>query len=122
MTYGGQQFPNLPHNEDWTRNQYARFYHDFIEVGRSIKLLNPGLSMTDFKNLYTIYAIDLSAKPNISSTSQITISVTRRSVPAANDPQAGLNGPNLRIIKGYFIYVAESKLEINCVKRILQKL
>ena len=74
--------------------------------------------MTDFKNLYTIYAIDLSAKPNISSTLQITIAVTRRSVPAAGDAST----QNPRSIKGYFIYVAESKLEINCVKRTIRRI
>ena len=118
VTYGGQQYPNLPHNENWTRNEYARFYHDFIEVGRSIGLLNPGLSMTEFKNLFTVYCIDLSAHPQVSTTSQITISVTRRTVPV--DADATTQNP--RSIKGYFIYVAESKLEINCVKRTIRRM
>ena len=78
VTYGGQQNPNLPHNENWSRNEYAKFYHDFIEVRRSIGLLNPGLSMKEYKNLFTVYCIDLSAHPQVSSTSQITIAVTKK--------------------------------------------
>ena len=118
MTYGGQQYPNLPHNENWTRNEYARFYHDFIEVGRSIGLLNPGLSMIEYINLFTVYCLDLSAHPQVCTTSQITISVTRRGLPV--DADATTQNP--KSIKGYFIYVAESKLEINCVKRTIRRM
>ena len=117
VTYGGQQYPNLQHNENWSRNKYARFYHDFIDVGRNIGLLNPELSMTEYKNLFTVYCIDFSAHPQVSSTSQITIAVTRRNVPVDGDGTT----QNSRSINGYFVYVSESKLEINCVKRSIKR-
>ena len=62
-----------------------------------------------------MYCIDLSAHSQVSSTSQITIAVTRKNVPV--DADATTQNPIS--IKGYFVYVTESKLEINCVKRTI---
>ena len=117
VSYAGQHFPSLPQNEDFSRNYYAKFYHDFLEVARCLGTW-PGLSMQDYRDMYTIYAIDLSSQPSVSTTSQITITVNRRNVPA--DGNATLQNP--RNIRGYFVYVSEAKLEIHCTKKTCRKI
>ena len=40
---------------------------------RSLGNTSPGLSMAEFRDLYTIYAMDLSAQAIVSPTNQLTI-------------------------------------------------
>ena len=40
--------------------------------------------MQEFRNLYTIYGIDISAQATVSNTNQLTVSVERREVPTQN--------------------------------------
>ena len=61
VRYGGSMYPLLSQNADWSRNKYSRFYKEFIKVLKSLGNTNPGLSMAEFRDLYTIDAIDLSA-------------------------------------------------------------
>jgi hypothetical protein len=117
VRYAGSVYPMLPQNADWTRNQYSRFYKEFIKVSRSLGNGNPSLSMAEFRNLYTIYAIDISAQTVVSTTNQITINVERREVPAA-----GVATPeNPRELDAFFIIIAEAKIQIDCMNKVVRK-
>ena len=78
-------YPLLPQSADWSRNQYSRFYKKFIMVNKSLGNSNPGLSMKEFRDLYTIYALALSAQAVASKTNQLTITIFRRTVLNQND-------------------------------------
>ena len=78
---------------------------------------NPGLSMAEFRDLYTIYAIDLSAQAAVSSTNQITINVERREVPGAGNATV----QNPANIDAYFIFIAEAKIQIDCLNKVVRK-
>ena len=84
MRYGESDYPLLSQNADWNRNQYSRFYQEFIKVSKSLGHTSPGLSMAEFRDLYPIYAIDLSAQAIVYPTNHLTINVERRDVPATN--------------------------------------
>ena len=70
-----------------------------------------GLSMYDYKNLYTIFAVDLSAQPVSSTTAEISIDVTRRAIPNASTTTNPIN------LVGYFLYISDSIFQINCIER-----
>ena len=55
-----------------------------FKILKSLGNTSPGLSMTEFKDLYIIYAIDLSAHAIVSKTNQLTINVVRIDVFAQN--------------------------------------
>jgi hypothetical protein len=118
VRYAGNQYPHLPQNADWSRNSFIKFYKDFVEISRSLGFRNTGLSMNEFRDLYTLYSIDCSAQPIVSPSSTVTISIERREVPA--DANASLQNP--RSIRGYFIFISECRLEIDCLKKAIRKL
>ena len=68
VRYSSNTYPLLPQSADWSRNQYSRFYKEFIRVSKSLGNSNPGLSMQEFRDLYSIYALDLSAQAVASKT------------------------------------------------------
>ena len=72
VRYGGSIYPFLAQNAEWLNNSYSRFYKDFIRCSRSLGNGSPALSMAEFRDLYSIYAIDLSAQAVVSPTNQLT--------------------------------------------------
>jgi hypothetical protein len=118
VRYAGNQYPHLPQNADFSRNSFIKFYKDFIEVSRSLGFRNTGLGMQEYRDLYTIYALDISAQPIISQSSTVTISVERRSIPA--DADQTLQNP--RSIRGYYVFISECRVEIDCLRKTLRKL
>ena len=113
VRYGGATYPLLNQNADWNRNQYSRFYKEFIKVCKGLGYEDPGLSFTEFRDLYTVYAVDLSAQADVSSTNQITVNVERREVPANND-----NPQNPRELDAFYIFIAESHIQIDCINKV----
>ena len=83
--YSSNTYYLIPQSADWSRNQHSRFYKEFIRVSKSLGNTNPGLSMLEIRHLYTIYALDQSAQAVVSKTNQLTITITRRTVPDQND-------------------------------------
>ena len=81
VEYAGNTYPYLQQNADYSRNTFMTFYMDFIKVCKSLSTKSPALSLEDFKNLYSIYAIDCTAQPMVSATSTVRINITRRAVP-----------------------------------------
>ena len=111
-------YPLLSQNADLSRNQYSRFYKEFIKVSKSSGNTSPGLSITEFRNLYTIYAIELSAQAIVSPTNQLTINVERREVPA----QKAKTLQNPREIDAFFVIISEAKIQIDCINKVTRKL
>ena len=66
--YGGSVYPVLNQNAEFNRNQYSRFYKDFINVSRNLGYSSPVLSMQEFRDLYTIFSIDVSSQATVSKT------------------------------------------------------
>jgi hypothetical protein len=118
VRYLGNSYPPLSQNADWARNTFSKFYADFLGVARSLGYRQPALSKFDFKNLFTVYAIDVSASPSTLNSSSLTISLERRSVPA--DGEATTQNP--RNIRGFFVFVSECKLSIDALKRTVTKI
>ena len=118
VRYGGSVYPLLSQNADWNRNQYSRFYKEFIKVSKSLGNTSPGLSMAEFRDLYTIYAIDLSAQAIVSPTNQLTINVERRDVPAQNAETQ----QNPREIDAFFVIISEAKIQIDCINKVTRKI
>ena len=61
--------------------------------------------MAEFRDLYIIYAIDLSAQAIVSPTNQLTINVERRDVPAQNAETL----QNPRELDALFVIISEGK-------------
>ena len=117
VRYLGNTYPPLPQNCDWARNTFSKFYADFLGVARSLGYRQPALSKTEFRNLYTVYAIDVSAAPSTFNSSSLTVSLERKSVPADGDSTS----QNPRNIRGFFVFVSECKLTIDALKKTVTK-
>ena len=74
--------------------------------------------MAEFRDLYTIYAIDLSAQAIVSLTIRLTINVERIDVPAQNAETL----QNPRKLDSFFVIISEEKIQINCINKVTRKL
>ena len=74
--------------------------------------------MEEFRDLYTIYALDLSAQAVAIKTNQLTITITRRTVPDQNDQTL----QNPRDINAFFVIISEAKIQIDCLNKVTRKL
>ena len=74
--------------------------------------------MAEFRDLYTIFAIDLSVHAIVSPTNQLTINVERRNVPAQNaeTPQ------NPKKLDAFFVIISETEIQIDCINKVTRKL
>ena len=117
VRYGGSVYPVLNQNADWNGNKYSRFYKKFINISRNLGYSSPGLSMQEFRDLYTIFAIVVSAQATVSKTNQLTQSMERREVPAQNDETA----QNTRDITAFFVIISEAKIQIDCLNKVIRK-
>ena len=36
VSYAGNTYPSLPQNQDWSNNQFAKFYKDYLQVARAL--------------------------------------------------------------------------------------
>ena len=116
--YSSNTYPLLPQSTDLSRNQYSRFYKEFIRVNKFFGNSNPGLSMQEFWDLYTIYALDLSAQAVSSKTNQLTITITTRTVHDQNDQTL----QNPRDIDAFFVIISEAKIQIDCLNKVTRKI
>ena len=79
--------------------------------------MNPALSMQEFRDLYTVYAIDTSSQANVSTTNSLTIDVERRNVPA----QGAATLANPRELDAFFVIITESKIQIDCINKVIRR-
>ena len=74
--------------------------------------------MQEFRDLYTIFSIDLSSQATVSTTYQLTIIIQKREIPAQNAKT--LHNP--REIEACFVIVSEAKIRIDCLSKITRKI
>ena len=74
--------------------------------------------MAEFRNLYTIYAIDLSTQAIVSPYNQLTIHVERKDVFAQNAETL----QNPREFDTFFVIISEAKIQIDCINKVTRKL
>ena len=77
------------------------FIIKFINLSRSLGNNSPGLSMQEFRDFYSIFAVDVSAQATVSKTNQLTLSVERREVPAQNAETPKNPRDNEEFLKSY---------------------
>ena len=68
----------------WKRNQYSRFCKEFIKVSITLGNSAPTILMQEFRDLYTIFSVDLSSQATVSITNQLTINIERRDILSQN--------------------------------------
>ena len=73
--------------------------------------------MQEFRDLYTIYALDLSAQAVASKTNQLTITITRKTIPDQNEQTL----QNPRDIDAFFVIISEAKIQIDCLIKLLER-
>ena len=66
VSYAMSTYSLLAYGADWNRNQYSIFYKEFIKISRNLGYSSPGLSMQEFRDLYTIFSVDVSAQATVS--------------------------------------------------------
>ena len=74
--------------------------------------------MQEFRDLYTIYAVDVSAQATVSKTNQLTVFVERREIPAQNEQTL----QNPRDIKAFFVIISEAKIQLDCLNKVTRKI
>ena len=118
VRYAGSTYPLLAYGADWNRNNYSRFYKEFINVSRNLGYSSPGFSMQELRDLYTIFAVDVCAQATVSKTNQLTISVKRREYPAQNAKTI----QNPRDIEAFFVIISVPKIQIDCLNKVTRKI
>lgn len=111
-------YPNLLQNADFNKNKFSRFYQEFLNCSRKLDG-DSSLSMEDYKNLYTIFAIDLNAQQEKLKNSGINLSINvkRKEKPDNNDTP--INPLNLEI---YVLILNEVSYTVQCKNGIVNKL
>ena len=85
----GKDFPDVEQKAEFNANNYNPFYEDFKTVCRCHGN-EAALSATDYKKLYTIFAIDCSSHPvkGVNTTVDTRVTITRREGVAVADQTA----------------------------------
>ena len=112
----GVKYPSDPQGCNFNENNYSAFYQQFMRAVRVLKGHECAISSTEYKDLYTILAVDCSCKPQKARNagSNITITIKRNEVPAddtvAIDPLS---------VKYYILSLSEKCYKIDCVSGIV---
>lgn len=103
------RYPYLGQNAKFATNQFAKFYGQFAEVAKSLGH-STGLSMKEFRDLYTIFAINLSSQ-KLNTGGDLSVDLLRRSVPANNNAEQ-----NPRDVMGYIMFFCEKTITVDALK------
>ena len=114
VRYLSNRYPFLDQNADFSTNQFAKFYNDYIEVAKALGHCS-GLSMKEFRDLYTIFSIDLSAQKE-SNGGDLAVDILRRDVPANNNSEQ-----NSRELTGFIVFFCEKTIRIEALKTLYRK-
>ena len=118
VSLDGRDYPNISQFGNFNANCYSMFYNQFKEVCTNFNNENP-ISPLDYKNLYTIFATDLTAQAEklTSGISNLRISLKRRTLPANDD-----DIKNVRSLHYYVIVLTESSYSLDMLKRLVVKI
>jgi len=114
----GQLYPNIQQLGEFKKNCLSRFYQDFLQVSR--KLGGDGsISMKDFKELYPIFAIDLSNQKEKLTNQPINfrVSIARNEVPVNDDTHT-----EPMTVEGYLLTLNEVRYSVDVINQIIRKL
>ena len=117
VRYGAQQYPLLAQNADFPNNYFARFYKEFLNTANQLGYGNPALSMEEFRNLYTVFAVDISSSTKYFFYITLSVDVERREVPLA----AAATLANPREIDAWIVIITEARIEIDCLNKVIRK-
>ena len=67
--------------------------------------------------IYTIYVLDL-AQFVASKTNQLTITITRKTIPDQNDQTL----QNAKDIDAFFVIISKAKIQIDCLNNVTRKI
>ena len=120
-------YPDKAYNTDFSKNCYSHFYDTFANICE-IFSGSCGVTPKEFKELYTIYCIDLNDQkdklPN--SITNMAIEITRRNVPAdntnANTAMGGINGINPRDLEIFYLVLDERHYLLDCIRKTCIKI
>ena len=112
----GVKYPSDPQNGNFLENNCSAFYQQFRTACKELEgyYTECSISPTEYKNLYTIFAVDCSNKPvkTKGSSSALTYNLTRN--PLADDD---VNAINPRSVKYFIISLIEKEYIIDCSQK-----
>ena len=112
----GVRYPDTEQDADFQNNQFSAFYQQFRRACQVLNGNDCSMTSSEYKDLFTVFAIDTSIKPLkiANSTSNMAMTIRRKSVPAddatASDP---LN------VDYYVISLNEKSYDVNCAEKIV---
>lgn len=105
----GQEFPNMLQDAEMTKNQFSKFYQQYVDVCTNMDQ-DPCLTMNEFRDNYFVAAFDCSdqTKKESTKTTNLQVIMKRRDLPGANDKRS-----NPRFLEGYLIVLEDQFLKLN---------
>ena len=112
----GEVIPNLQQGCRFLENRYTKFYQSFKDVCKYFDM-GTGMTMREYADLYTIFAIDISnQKDKIKGTnSNMSIRIHRNAIPAD-----GANPCNPQNAEYYILILQEKHLKLNCLTGMVE--
>ena len=118
VSLDGKWYPDKDYKTDFGNDYFSHFYEAYANICETFSG-SCGVTPKEFKELYTIFCIDLNDQvdklPN--SKVNLTIEIKRRSVP---DDDA--NPSNPRNVKYFYMVLDEAHFAMDCVKKTSTKI
>ena len=74
--------------------------------------------MQEFRDLCTIFSVDLSSQATSSTTNQLKTNIKKRGIPAQNADTL----QNISEIGAFFVIISEAKIQMDCSNKVVIKL
>ena len=105
----GQEFPNMLQDADIMKNQFSKFYQQYVDVCTSMDQ-DPCLTMNEFRDNYFVAAFDCSdqTKKESTKTTNLQVKIKRRVMPGTNTDRK-----NPKFLEGYLIVLEDQFLKLN---------
>jgi hypothetical protein len=109
VTINGQEFPNMLQDADLSKNQFSKFYQQYVDVCTALDQ-DPCVTMNEFRDLYFVAAFNCSDQTKKESTknTNLQVKIKRREVANANNIRK-----NPRFLEGYLIVLEDQFLKLN---------
>ena len=75
VTFGAHEYPNTAQDANFKLNKFTNFYFPLVNICRELYRHECPISVKDFKDLYTIFAIDTSAQPETGKNEVVDIKI-----------------------------------------------
>jgi hypothetical protein len=113
-----ETYPNLQQNTKFVENRYTKFYQSFSDIARYFDA-GVAISMKEYKELYTIFGVDVSnQKEKIRGVnSNISMRISRNAIPA-NDNDA----TNPQSTEYFILFLTEKSLKYNALSGQIEEI